>query len=475
VAIGVGLNGPLAGFGGLTVSGKTALTGSTFIVVTTAAINGTTVVLSDNYNSASSYQLAQSVTWTFGNITLYLYYLINGSGSGPSGTNHTISLSGTSASALFCEFTGVGAGSLDAAPAGTSSGNSQVSSLVAPTPTTTVSGELVISAACPYGQSTALTDSGSGFSIAVAGTPGYAGNGSSALSWAVVSTAGTAAGDTFNASTADYLGALTITIKPASGGGVTETLTGQAITSTEGTITRALSYGVTGQAIASTLGTITPTITYPVTGRSITSTEGALTDTVSYGLAGQSITSTEGALTYGVSYGVTGQSITSTEGNISATTGGNVTDTLTGQAITSSIGTITSTVSYSVSGLSVVSTEGTVTPTLGFSLTGLALNSSEGTVTPSESGPVTKTLTGQNIAISLGTITVTNSGAAVFIPPTVSAWTADSSLVTFDSINFTCDGADLVNGGGTSIPRNHRISNTAAIPILPTGVYKGGT
>ena len=37
------------------------------------------------------------------------------------------------------------------------------------------------------------------------------------------------------------------------------------------------------------------------------------------------------------------------------------------------------------------------------------------------------------------------------IPPVVSAWTADATKVTADSINFTCDGADLINGGGTDV------------------------
>lgn len=31
-------------------------------------------------------------------------------------------------------------------------------------------------------------------------------------------------------------------------------------------------------------------------------------------------------------------------------------------------------------------------------------------------------------------------------------WTADSTNITADTINFTADGACLVNGGGTPIP-----------------------
>lgn len=44
---------------------------------------------------------------------------------------------------------------------------------------------------------------------------------------------------------------------------------------------------------------------------------------------------------------------------------------------------------------------------------------------------------------------VVPSYISVIVPSNViSAWTADSAIVTADSINFTCDGADLINGGG---------------------------
>lgn len=34
----------------------------------------------------------------------------------------------------------------------------------------------------------------------------------------------------------------------------------------------------------------------------------------------------------------------------------------------------------------------------------------------------------------------------------LAVWTADSGVITADTNQFTADGADLINGGGTPIP-----------------------
>jgi hypothetical protein len=90
--------------------------------------------------------------------------------------------------------------------------------------------------------------------------------------------------------------------------------------------------------------------------------------------------------------------------------------------------------------------------------TGLTLNMN-GTVsgTPTTAGTYTFTVAATDYA-SITTVSpsiqfqVSSSSIPVVsvIPSVgVSAWTADSGIVTADSINFTCDGADLINGGGT--------------------------
>jgi len=82
---------------------------------------------------------------------------------------------------------------------------------------------------------------------------------------------------------------------------------------------------------------------------------------------------------------------------------------------------------------------------------------------------------------------VTNQVNPVFVvtpnPPCRSAWTADSGQVTADSINFTCDGADLVNNGGVAIsenetgPHTNRLAYSTSVPlfVVPYKNNDGGT
>ena len=184
---------------------------------------------------------------------------------------------------------------------------------------------------------------------------------------------------------------------------VSDSLTGQAITSSLGTITATVSYAVTGQAITSTEGALTYGVSNSVTGQAITSTEGALTPGLSYSVTGQSLASTEGALNPEIDISVTGQSLTLTEGIITASTGGNVTGTLSGQAITSTLGVITPAITYSVTGQALVATEGIIAAGVGYSVTGLVVTSSEGALSAS----ITYNLSGQLVRLSEGTITAT--------------------------------------------------------------------
>jgi hypothetical protein len=62
----------------------------------------------------------------------------------------------------------------------------------------------------------------------------------------------------------------------------------------------------------------------------------------------------------------------------------------------------------------------------------------------------------------------------IFVPPVIvipairtrSAWTADSGLVTADSINFTCDGADLVNNGSVTIKEGGGLAYSVSVPLF---------
>lgn len=202
------------------------------------------------------------------------------------------------------------------------------------------------------------------------------------------------------------------------GGGTTVNLTGQAIASTEGTITQAVSYAVSGQAITSISGTITPS--------------------ASYGVLGQSITSSIGSIVPAVSYGLTGQTGAFTEGSITATQGGNVTKTLTGQTATFTEGSLSPVMTYSVTGLSLTSTEGSLSVQPSYAITGRTATFTEGTITAVTSGNVTKSLTGLSASFTLGLITAGGGTTAKNVMPNLfglNLWAAIQSLEDVGIVN----------------------------------------
>lgn len=165
-------------------------------------------------------------------------------------------------------------------------------------------------------------------------------------------------------------------------------LTGQTITSSEGTLTRALSQTVTGQT-----GTLT---------------EGTPSRAVSYSPTAQTATFSEGVQTRNITYGLTGQTATFSEGTISASSGGNVTLSLSGQSVTLSEGTIGLNLGYSLNdgvpltGQTANFTEGTPTNSVTYGLTGQTVTLTEGTITSQVGGNVTLSLTGQTITLTEG-------------------------------------------------------------------------
>jgi hypothetical protein len=123
-------------------------------------------------------------------------------------------------------------------------------------------------------------------------------------------------------------------------------------------------------------------------------------------VAGQAIASTEGVATRALSNSLAGQSVTSALGSISASVGGNVTVSLAGRAITSTQGAISSNVGYTLENLITLEgqlatfTQGTLAPATGVSLTGLSIGSAFGAITPQ----VSPTLVGLSISSAEGTI-----------------------------------------------------------------------
>lgn len=419
-----------------------------FIAESSAIDTGVTDSFGNTYVAKTLTPAANS---SFGQVVGVVYVCENGVGG--SGHTFTVTWASSSIIATMAAIAITGAptsGGMDLlVGAGTNSGAS--TSVPVAQGTTASAVELVLSFALGGGNAETIT----GTYTSVQNFVGAGFYPPFALTSLATTTTGTY-GDTFTGSVADEYAAGTVSIKAASGGGgVTETLAGQSVGSTEGTVTRVLSYLAAGQTITSTLGTITRAVSYALTGHSITSTEGtitaatggnvtltlsgqALTSTlgassavlsyavtglsltsiegaiaaaVGASLLGQSLTSTEGAIAETVTYSVSGQSVTSTEGTIVATTGGNVTLSLAGQALTSAVGNLAPQAVYTASGLSITSAEGSLAGAVSTSLAGQILGSSEGIIVPSVIGNVTVQLTGLAAVISLGTISVSGVGA----------------------------------------------------------------
>lgn len=211
--VGLGYTNTASNSGGstsqTTTGGTTQATGSTFFVVVNTRITSVVPTVSDSKGNTYGTPVL-SLNFGFGLSWLYVFECINGVGG--SGHTATVNFVGATAAGIevgFAEFTGVGAGTSDSTPVGNSTGT-LVATWTAPSITTTVSNELVVDVLGTFGGGLGtVTDSGTGFAVALfdSTTLGIA------LSWATPASTGAAA-DTFNWASANYPGALSVSIKP---------------------------------------------------------------------------------------------------------------------------------------------------------------------------------------------------------------------------------------------------------------------
>lgn len=305
----------------------------------------------------------------------------------------------------------------------TSNGNSSAASSTGgntgTTVATTVSTELIVAALaveCGVGKTNAgiSTPATSGYtSLAVQQNTGT--NTGGEQSYKEVSSTGTqTASWTWTADTSMHAwqGVIATYVESS---GVTKSLTGQSLSSSEGAASRALAYSPTGQALTSALGSISAQVSYGLAGESISSAAGALTVawSGSVTLAGQGISSTLGAILPAASYSATGQSLSSTLG-MSAPA---VSYAPTGQSISSTLGSVSATVLYGLSGQNLVLTEGVITASTG--------------------GDVTLSLAGQGVSSSLGSLGV---ALGVTVPGQISV----SGLGSINaSLGYTATGQEM--------------------------------
>lgn len=194
---------------------------------------------------------------------------------------------------------------------------------------------------------------------------------------------------------------------PAAGG--TAALTGQALTSAQGTLAPATSKSITGQSLTGAQGTLAPTTSKTLTGQSLTSAQGTLAPSTSVALTGQSLTSAQGTISVSGSSDVTlalsGQALTSAQGTLGLTKSGSV--ALSGQQATTAQGTLAPATAVAVSGQSLTSSQGTLAPATSVALSGQALTGYQGSLSPSAAGQsITIQLTGQTLTPAQGSLSL---------------------------------------------------------------------
>lgn len=228
---------------------------------------------------------------------------------------------------------------------------------------------------------------------------------------------------------------------------VSSALTGQSLTSSVGTLTASVTHGITGQSLTSSEGLLSSAVTVALTGQSATFTEGTITATVggnvTLSLAGQTATFTEGVLAGSVAAPLSGQTLTSAEGAL--TPSANV--PLAGQSLTSTEGVIAGALSYPLPGQTVTSSEGVPTGVLSYALAGESATFTEGAITPSVGGNVTLSLTGQSATFSQGALTG-------FVGVALSGQTLTSSEGTPTPVlAYSLSGQTSTSSAGTLTPQ----------------------
>jgi len=217
-----------------------------------------------------------------------------------------------------------------------------------------------------------------------------------------------------NSGNVDSWAGVLATFKFASGG-TSVNLTGSAITSSAGTVGRALAPSVTGSAITSGAGTVASAVAAVLAGSAITSAAGALLTALNTSLVGGAITSAAGTVVSSPAQALTGSGMAATPGTV----GVGVAPLLTGASVATSAGAIAPASVVGLTGAGLAATPGTLTLAVGELLIGQSLTATPGTLTSEIDtgliGQAVVSTTGQ-LGLSLGLPLV---GASIVASPGV--------------------------------------------------------
>lgn len=171
-----------------------------------------------------------------------------------------------------------------------------------------------------------------------------------------------------------------LVLPAAAAGPVTVAITGQASTSSAGTVTPSASVALTGSTATGATGTMAGG--QSLTGASATAAPGTLTPTPQIPLSGISATSDSGALTPSLTVALAGETATGQTGNVGVSTPGGA--TLAGTQAIASDGTLTPSTTVALSGVSASGETGTAIARqdITVALAGEQADTATGTVTP---------------------------------------------------------------------------------------------
>lgn len=126
----------------------------------------------------------------------------------------------------------------------------------------------------------------------------------------------------------------------ASGSGVSVTLTGQAATFSAGTLASAKTVALSGQAATAATGTLVGSLAVPITGQSMTASQGTLSPALALSLSGQAVTLALGTLAPALAVSIAGQEVATATGTVTPSLTSDVTVSISGLEITITTGSV---------------------------------------------------------------------------------------------------------------------------------------
>lgn len=243
-------------------------------------------------------------------------------------------------------------------------------------------------------------------------------------------------------------------------------ITGNASTLSIGNLPPAIDKAFTGQSSSTQIGTLSVSVDKALTGQSATLSAGTITGSIDtiVALTGQEISSGIGSLNVSVDKAFTGQSATLSTGTMTADVGTTV--TLTGQSSTLSYGNLSVAIDKAFSGQSTTLSTGNLSLDVSKSLTGSSSTTEQGL----ESSLADNVLTGQELTLGQGNVTASSTSTDVNVALTgQSIASSQGSLSVSIDKAFTGQSLTLSTGTLSSLADKSLSGQQATLSIGAVG------